>query len=201
MAARLQGGLSMAGRRLTAEPHGIDAVTRFLDDRGVRYETVEHDATYSALAEARAAAADPEATAKTVVLHDRGGVRLAVVPVSERLTCGARVRSSAPAAICGSPPRRSCGGTSRPSSSAPCRRSGRRRSRRSSTCGCFSTSGSSTPASTGARWSSMCSTYSASRSPGWRTSARTRKTAGRPRSTATRGVVLGLIAHSGTRTR
>jgi len=75
----------MAGRRPTAEPQGIDAVTHFLDRRGVRYEVVEHDATYSALAEARAAGASPEATAKTVALHDRGGYRLAVVPASERV--------------------------------------------------------------------------------------------------------------------
>jgi Ala-tRNA(Pro) deacylase len=75
----------MAGRRGTGELHGIDAVTRFLEGRGVRYEVVEHDAAYSAVAEARAAGADPEATAKTVALHDRDGYRLAVVPASERL--------------------------------------------------------------------------------------------------------------------
>jgi Ala-tRNA(Pro) deacylase len=75
----------MAGRRATAELHGIEAVTRYLEARGVRYEVVEHDAAYSAVAEARAAGADPEATAKTVALHDRDGYRLAVVPASERL--------------------------------------------------------------------------------------------------------------------
>jgi Ala-tRNA(Pro) deacylase len=80
-----EGGVSMAGRRATAEPHGIEAVTRFLEARGVRYEVIEHDAAYSAVAEARAAGADPAATAKTVALHDRDGYRLAVVPASERL--------------------------------------------------------------------------------------------------------------------
>ena len=75
----------MAGRRASAGPHGIDAVTRVLERRGVAYELVEHDATYSAAAEARAAGADPEATAKTVALHDHDGYRLAVVPASERL--------------------------------------------------------------------------------------------------------------------
>src|SRR5919204_6252380 len=74
----------MAGQR-TAEPHGIDVVTELLDRRGVRYEVVEHEATYSAQAEARAAATEPEATAKTVALHDRDGYRLAVIPASERL--------------------------------------------------------------------------------------------------------------------
>jgi Ala-tRNA(Pro) deacylase len=75
----------MAGRRPTATLHGIDAVTAFLERRGVPYDVVEHDAAYSAVAEARAVAAEPEATAKTVALHDRDGYRLAVVPASERL--------------------------------------------------------------------------------------------------------------------
>ena len=74
----------MAGRRQT-EAHGIDAVTDVLERRGVAFEVVEHDPTYGAAAEARALAADPEATAKTVVLHDHDGYRLAVVPASERL--------------------------------------------------------------------------------------------------------------------
>jgi Ala-tRNA(Pro) deacylase len=75
----------MARRGPTAESHGIEAVTRLLERRGVPYEVVEHDATYSAVAEARAAAADPDAMAKTVALHDHDGYRLAVVPASERL--------------------------------------------------------------------------------------------------------------------
>jgi hypothetical protein len=52
---------------------GIDAVTGFLERRGVPYEVLEHDPAYSAAAEARAAAADPEAMAKTIALHDRDG--------------------------------------------------------------------------------------------------------------------------------
>jgi Ala-tRNA(Pro) deacylase len=75
----------MAGAHPTAEPHGIEAVTRVLERSGVRFEVVEHEATASAVAEARAAAVDPEATAKTVALHDHDGYRLAVVPASERL--------------------------------------------------------------------------------------------------------------------
>jgi Ala-tRNA(Pro) deacylase len=75
----------MTGQRTTAEPYGIEAVRRFLERRGVPYEVLEHDPTYSAAAEARAAGADLGATAKTVVLHDRGGYRLAVIPASERL--------------------------------------------------------------------------------------------------------------------
>jgi len=75
----------MVGRRASAELHGIEAVTRLLERCGVGYEVVVHDAAYSAVAEARAAGADPEATAKTVALHDHDGYRLAVVPASERL--------------------------------------------------------------------------------------------------------------------
>src|SRR5512133_4294808 len=74
------GDLNMADRGSPAGSRGIEAVTRVLLQRGVRYEVVEHDATYSAVAEARAAAADPEATAKTVALHDHDGYRLAVLP-------------------------------------------------------------------------------------------------------------------------
>ena len=74
----------MADRRPTM-PHGIEAVTRLLERHGVRYDVVEHRATYSAAAEARATAVDPQATAKTVALHDHDGYRLAVVPASERL--------------------------------------------------------------------------------------------------------------------
>ena len=75
----------MAGRRPTAVIRGIAAVIGFLERRQVPYEVVEHDPAYSAAAEARAAAADPEATAKTIALHDHDGYRLAVVPASERL--------------------------------------------------------------------------------------------------------------------
>jgi Ala-tRNA(Pro) deacylase len=75
----------MARRRPTPTLRGIDAVTGFLERRGVPYDVVEHGPAYSAVAEARAAAAELEATAKTVALHDRDGYRLAVVPASERL--------------------------------------------------------------------------------------------------------------------
>jgi Ala-tRNA(Pro) deacylase len=60
-------------------------VRAFLERREVSYEVVEHDPTYTAAAEARAVGADPKATAKTVVLHDRAGYRLAVIPAGERL--------------------------------------------------------------------------------------------------------------------
>lgn len=65
--------------------HGIDAVTAYLDGEGVPYEVVEHRPTFSAAAEARAAGTEPEEAAKTLVLHDRGGYRLAVIPALRRL--------------------------------------------------------------------------------------------------------------------
>src|SRR5918995_2088348 len=75
----------MTGQSAAAEPRGVDVVRRFLERRDVPYEVIEHDATYSAAAEARAVGAELEATAKTVALHDRDGLRLAVIPAGERL--------------------------------------------------------------------------------------------------------------------
>jgi Ala-tRNA(Pro) deacylase len=69
----------------TAEAHGIAAVTAYLDGEGVRYEVVEHRPTFSAAAEARAAGTEPREAAKTLVLHDRAGYRLAVIPAMRRL--------------------------------------------------------------------------------------------------------------------
>ena len=73
------------GNGAAAELHGIDAVTAFLEEHGVRYEVVEHRPTFSAAAEARAAGAEPQEAAKTLALHDRGGYRMAVIPASHRL--------------------------------------------------------------------------------------------------------------------
>jgi hypothetical protein len=130
----------MVGQSMTAEPHGIEAVRRFLARRGVPYELLEHDPTYSAAAEARAAGAELAATAKTVVLHDRDGYRLAVIPASERLDVHRAREPSAPATTSGWRPRRSCVRTSPPSSPAPGRRSGRRGCPSSWTSGSSATS-------------------------------------------------------------
>jgi Ala-tRNA(Pro) deacylase len=46
---------------------------------------VEHERTQTAAAEARAAGMPPADVAKTVVLRDQEGVRLAVIPASHRL--------------------------------------------------------------------------------------------------------------------
>jgi Ala-tRNA(Pro) deacylase len=64
---------------------GHTAVTRFLEREGVPYEVVEHERTLTAAAEARAAGMPAADVAKTVVLRDMEGVRLAVIPASERL--------------------------------------------------------------------------------------------------------------------
>jgi Ala-tRNA(Pro) deacylase len=64
---------------------GHSAVTEFLEREGVRYEVVEHKRTHTAAAEARAAGMPPTDVAKTVVLRDEEGLRLAVVPSSDRL--------------------------------------------------------------------------------------------------------------------
>ncbi len=73
------------GSAPTAEAHGIAAVTAFLDAQGVGYEVVEHRPTFSAAAEARASGTEPREAAKTLVLHDRDGYRLAVIPALRRL--------------------------------------------------------------------------------------------------------------------
>ncbi len=64
---------------------GLAMVTEFLEREGVPYEVVEHERTQTAAAEARAAGVPPAGVAKTVVLRDQEGLRLAVIPASERL--------------------------------------------------------------------------------------------------------------------
>ena len=64
---------------------GLAGVTTFLERQGVPFEVVEHEATQSAAAEARAAGMPPERVAKTVVLRDEEGLRIAAIPASERL--------------------------------------------------------------------------------------------------------------------
>jgi Ala-tRNA(Pro) deacylase len=64
---------------------GHEAVTEFLEREGVPFEVVEHERTQTAAAEAAAAGMAPADVAKTVVLRDQQGVRLAVIPASHRL--------------------------------------------------------------------------------------------------------------------
>src|SRR3954471_3706744 len=69
----------------TSTEFGVGLVTRFLQQAGVTHEVVEHSPTYCACDEAAAAHADERYTAKTLVLHDRDGVSVAVVPADHRL--------------------------------------------------------------------------------------------------------------------
>src|SRR5215207_4391978 len=64
---------------------GIVLVSRFLEGAGIAHDVIEHPATYSAIEEARAAHEEPRHTAKTLLLHDRDGWRLAVLPANRRL--------------------------------------------------------------------------------------------------------------------
>jgi Ala-tRNA(Pro) deacylase len=78
-------GATKRGEGVMAGQAGRAAVTEFLEREGVPYEMVEHERTETAVAEARAAGVPPSDVAKTVVLRDEAGVRLAVIPASERL--------------------------------------------------------------------------------------------------------------------
>jgi Ala-tRNA(Pro) deacylase len=68
-----------------ASTEGAASITEYLDGEGVQYELVEHEPTMSAAAEAEATHHPQQQVAKTVVVHDRGGYILAIVPASERL--------------------------------------------------------------------------------------------------------------------
>lgn len=68
-----------------ARGRGIDAVVAYLADAGVGHDVVDHEQTFTAGAEARAADVEPDHAAKTVVLREGEEYRLAVIPASERL--------------------------------------------------------------------------------------------------------------------
>jgi Ala-tRNA(Pro) deacylase len=65
--------------------HGVDAVVDFLERHQAAYEVIEHRDTFAATSEARASGTPPERMAKTVLLHDHEGFRLAVIPATEHL--------------------------------------------------------------------------------------------------------------------
>jgi Ala-tRNA(Pro) deacylase len=65
--------------------HGVELVRQFLQEAGIDHDIVEHQPTYSAVQEARVTHEEPRHTAKTLLLHDRDGWRLAVVPANRRL--------------------------------------------------------------------------------------------------------------------
>ena len=64
---------------------GAALVRRVLQDAGIAHDVVEHAPTYSAIEEARAMHEEPRHSAKTLLLHDRDGWRLAVIPANRRL--------------------------------------------------------------------------------------------------------------------
>ena len=64
---------------------GAAAVARFLKEAGVAHELLEHEPTYSAAQEAEVTGEEPRHTAKTLLLHDQDGWRLAVLPANHRL--------------------------------------------------------------------------------------------------------------------
>jgi Ala-tRNA(Pro) deacylase len=68
-----------------ATEQGVGFVTGFLEESGIAHEVMEHAPTYTAADEAAAIDADERYTAKTLVLHDRGGWRVAVLPANQRL--------------------------------------------------------------------------------------------------------------------
>lgn len=63
----------------------LELATHHLDEHGIAYEVFEHEPRYSAAAEARASGVAPHRAAKCVLVLDRDGYRLAVIPASERL--------------------------------------------------------------------------------------------------------------------
>jgi len=77
----------------------LETLTTFLDDRGVSYEVVAHDPTFTAHDEAEAARVDLPAMAKTIVLRDEDRYVLAAIPGSRTLDmerCRAALGASAP---------------------------------------------------------------------------------------------------------
>ena len=64
---------------------GIEAVVAFLEAEHIPYGVVEHRPTMSATSEARATEWPPQRVAKTLVLQDRAGYVLAVIPATERV--------------------------------------------------------------------------------------------------------------------
>ena len=65
--------------------HGAEAVAHFLDRKHASFELIQHYATYAAREEASAAGSPAPRMAKTVVLSDTDGYRIAIIPASERV--------------------------------------------------------------------------------------------------------------------
>lgn len=76
-----------------ARAHTATALIDELETAGIPYETIPHDRTATALAEARALHVEPATVAKTVVLSTPEGIVRAVLPASCRLDVG-KVRAA-----------------------------------------------------------------------------------------------------------
>jgi Ala-tRNA(Pro) deacylase len=63
----------------------IDRTTQHLDEQGIAYEVVEHEEAFGAASEATASGIRPDNAAKSVLLRDEEGYRLAVTLASDRL--------------------------------------------------------------------------------------------------------------------
>jgi Ala-tRNA(Pro) deacylase len=64
---------------------GSRLVTDYLEGQGIPFQLLEHPRTHSASADARVTHRRPESVGKTVVLFDRTGYVLAIIPASQRL--------------------------------------------------------------------------------------------------------------------
>ncbi len=60
-------------------------VTEFLEQRGVPFEVIDHERTYTSIDEARALGIAADEVVKTLVLDTASGHALAVVPASRRV--------------------------------------------------------------------------------------------------------------------
>jgi Ala-tRNA(Pro) deacylase len=63
----------------------IDRTTQHLKEQGIAHDVVEHAQAFSAASEAAASGVAPDNAAKSVLLHDGEGYRLAVTPASDRV--------------------------------------------------------------------------------------------------------------------
>jgi Ala-tRNA(Pro) deacylase len=63
----------------------VSAVSEHLEKRGVSFEAISHDETYTSVDEARALGIAVDEVLKAVLLQTASGYRLAVIPASRRL--------------------------------------------------------------------------------------------------------------------
>jgi Ala-tRNA(Pro) deacylase len=63
----------------------IERTTQHLDEQGIAYEVVKHEQAFGAASEAAVSGVPPDDAAKSVLLHDAEGYRLAVILASDRL--------------------------------------------------------------------------------------------------------------------